>query len=150
MVKSKAKFEVGKEVESQCRPCKSDTIHVITIIDGEKIKKVMCKSCNATHAYNPPVDENAESEKPKRGRPRKTDDARKPITRRRGKKDWATLISKIEDDQIVDYDINKDYSEIEAIQHKTFGVGVITKILTDNKIEVVFEENKKILAQNWD
>ncbi|MFQ5436805.1 MAG: hypothetical protein ACE5FD_18265 [Anaerolineae bacterium] len=90
----------------------------------------------------------AEEPKRKRGRPRKTE----PVgpVRKRGRTSWATLVKKIDEEQIVDYDINGDFTEIEAIRHKKFGVGVITKILDDNKIEVVFEENKKILAQNWD
>lgn len=90
----------------------------------------------------------AEAPKRKRGRPRKTEGAA-PVRRRR-KTDWASLVEKIDEEEIVDYDINGDFTDIEAIRHKTFGIGVITKILDDNKIEVVFEENKKILAQNWE
>lgn len=75
---------------------------------------------------------------------------KKPVRRRR-KKDWVSLMETIEEDGIVDYHINGDFSETEAIRHKNFGVGVITKVLADNKIEVIFEENqKKILAQNWE
>lgn len=88
-----------------------------------------------------------EEAKPKRGRPRKTD-AQKPVRRRR-KNDWTSLVEKIDEELIADYDIESDFSEAEAIRHKTFGVGVITKVLDVNKIEVVFEEDKKVLAQNW-
>lgn len=84
----------------------------------------------------------------KRGRPRK-DEEPKPVKRRR-KKDWASLVEDIDEETIVEYQIDGDFSEIEAIRHKRFGVGVITKVLDDNKIEVVFEENKKVLAQNWE
>ncbi|NIR49527.1 hypothetical protein GWO43_13585 [candidate division KSB1 bacterium] len=88
-----------------------------------------------------------------RGRPRKTtasSTTQKPRKRRSRKKDWPSLMAKVEESEIVDYDINGDFSETSAIRHKTFGVGVITKVLAENKIEVVFEENKKILAQNWE
>ena len=88
--------------------------------------------------------------KRKRGRPRKSEAEKKPVRRRR-KNDWISLIEKIDEEVIVDYHIDGDFSETEAIRHKSFGVGVITKVLDDNKIEVVFEENqKKILAQNWE
>jgi len=59
-------------------------------------------------------------------------------------------MEKLNEDQVVEYDIKADFSETEAIRHKKFGIGIITKVLADNKIEVVFEENKKILAQNWE
>ena len=73
-----------------------------------------------------------------------------PVKRRRRKTDWVSLIEKVNEEEVVDYDIKADFSQIEAIRHKTFGVGVILKVLDDRKIEVVFEDNKKVLAQNWD
>lgn len=66
----------------------------------------------------------------------------------RGKKDWGTLVGQIEERQVVDYAINGEYSSIPAIRHKSFGVGVITKVHNRNKIEVIFQEGTKILAQN--
>ncbi len=84
----------------------------------------------------------------KRGRPRKTEEP-KPVKRRR-KKDWASLVEDIDEETIVEYQIDGDFTETEAIRHKSFGVGIITKVLDDNKIEVVFEEDKKVLAQNWE
>jgi len=93
--------------------------------------------------------EEEEEKKPKRGRPRKTDaEKAKPIKRSR-KKDWSALILTVDQDGAVDYNIADDFSQIAAINHKTFGLGVITKVLDETKIEVVFEENKKVLAQNW-
>jgi len=90
-----------------------------------------------------------ESPKRKRGRPRKTDEPAAPVKRRRRKKDWVSLMEDVDEEQIVDYNLENDFSETAAIRHKTFGVGIITKVLADNKIEVVFEEAKKVLAQNW-
>ncbi|MFQ5751200.1 MAG: hypothetical protein ACE5HI_04320 [bacterium] len=145
MPKKVKKLEVGQEIETQCTKCKTEMIHVITAIKDDKISKVMCKGCLTTHKYHA-----ASVTKRGRGRPRKTDKSpSKPAKRRGRKKDWPTLVSKIEESEIVDYSISEDFSDISAIRHKKFGVGVITKILADNKIEVVFQEDKKILAQNW-
>ena len=145
--KAKKNPEVGKEIEAHCKPCKADTVHVITTIKDDVVKKVMCKACNATHVYKPPVDYE-EAPKPKRGRPKKTDGP--PKVRRRRKADWGTLMGKIDQSLAVDYSMTADYGEIESINHKKFGVGIITKILAEDKIQVVFEENTKILAQNWE
>ena len=95
----------------------------------------------------------AEPPKRKRGRPRKTEAegaVAKPKTTRRRRNSWPTLMEKLDEEELVDYDIKSDFSETDAIRHKTFGVGFITKVLDVNKIEVVFEEEKKVLAQNWD
>ncbi len=147
MPKAAKKIEVGKEIEAHCKKCKADTVHVITAIKDDVVKKVMCSPCKATHVYKAPVGDEAEAPKRKRGRPKKADGA--PKIRRRRKADWGTLMGKIDESLAVDYKMTADYGEIESINHKKFGVGIITKILAEDKIQVVFEENTKILAQNW-
>ncbi len=148
MPKKSKQYEVGQEIETKCTKCKTEMIHNITVIKDDKISKVICKGCLSTHKYREPDPEIPKKRGP--GRPRKTDKTPAKTTIRRGrKKDWPSLVSKIEENDIVDYNIEQDFSEIHAIRHKKFGVGVITKIIADNKIEVVFQENKKILAQNW-
>lgn len=128
-------LEVGKEVLAECKKCKSETAHVITVIKNDKITKVLCSVCQSEHAYKAPKAAG--------------NSAKTPVKRRSRKKDWPSLVATIEETEIVDYDIHGDFTEAPAIRHKTFGIGVITKVLDDTKIEVVFEEDKKILAQNW-
>ncbi|MFQ5651846.1 MAG: hypothetical protein ACE5IY_18065 [bacterium] len=116
-------------------------IHVITKIANGEIKKVFCKGCNSTHAYKSGTTKASEKKKSAAGA---------STTRRRTKKpDWAALLSEVEDDQIVDYDISRDFSHVPAIRHKKFGIGVITNVLDNTKIEVVFQQSTKILAHNW-
>ncbi len=98
----------------------------------------------------------AEPPKRKRGRPRKTEAdgtaaVAKPKTTRRGKYAWPTLMDKLDnDEELVDYNIKSDFTDTGAIRHKKFGVGFVLKVLDVNKIEVVFEDAKKVLAQNWE
>jgi ribosomal protein L44E len=137
---------VGKDVEAYCGKCKSDTWHVVTVIKNGKVAKVICKICNATHAYKAP-----EKEETKVKAAATTTRRRAIGTKRvsgRGKKDWGTLVGQIEDKQVADYAISGEFSTSPAIRHKNFGVGVITKVLAKNKIEVLFQEGTKILAQN--
>ena len=35
-------------------------------------------------------------------------------------------MEKLNEDQVVEYDIKADFSETEAIRHKKFGIGIIT------------------------
>lgn len=135
---------IGKDLEAYCGKCKNDTWHTVTAIKNAKIAKVMCKICNSYHAYKAPA---AEAEKAKAA---KATTRRRTTTTRtsRGKKDWGTLVGQIEDRQVVDYAISGEFSSSPAIRHKNFGVGVITKVHNKNKIEVVFQEGTKILAQN--
>jgi hypothetical protein len=88
------------------------------------------------------------SPKKKRGRPPKSE-ATKTVGRRK-KNDWATLMSQVDEGTVIDYNMQNEYEEMAAINHKNFGLGVITKVLDDNKIQVVFEDYTKVLAQNWE
>ncbi len=97
-----------------------------------------------------------EAPKRKRGRPKKETSDVKTVkaktekkTRRPRKADWQTLRGKIDETEIVDYSLKDDYSEIAAINHNKFGIGIILKVLDEKKIQVVFEEATKVLAQNW-
>lgn len=144
--------EVGREIETFCPKCKTEMVHRITVVKDDKIRKVMCNACLTEHVYKElyEVEDEDDDGKPKKkvGRPRKTAESPKG---KRGprKRDWSTLVAKVEEAQIVDYDIKKDYSEAPAIRHKKFGIGVVMKVLADNKIEVLFQDETKILAQNW-
>jgi hypothetical protein len=141
--------EIGQEIETFCPKCKTEMVHRITVIKDDKIRKVMCNGCLTEHVYKQlyEVENEEEGEKRKPGRPRKVE----TIKGKRGprKKNWSLMVGRIDEAQIVDYDIKKDFSETPAIRHKKFGVGVITKVLADNKIEVLFQDDTKILAQNW-
>lgn len=128
--------EVGAELEAHCRKCKLDTVHVITAVEGDKIKKVMCKTCMSYHAYKAP----AKSTSPKT--------AATPRKRRRGRKDWTTLMAEIDDNGLPEYRISEDYTTSPGIRHPKFGVGVITNV-TDNKLEVVFQDGTRQLVHKW-
>ena len=127
----KKTVEVGKEVQDFCTKCKIETVHVVTKVTDGEIKKVMCNGCRSTHVYR---GGQAPTPRSKPTRPRK----------------WSTLVELVEDEKVVDYKITGVFSEGDAIQHKKFGLGVITKVVDSTKIEVVFEEEKKLLAQNWE
>ena len=136
---------IGKDLEAYCGKCKLDTWHTVTATKNGKISKVMCKICTSYHAYKAPEKD--------------LEKAKSPTTRRRAtttprgsraKKDWGTLVGQIEDQKVVEYALSGEFSTTPAIRHKTFGVGVVTKVLTRNKIEVLFQDGTKILAQNFE
>lgn len=135
-----SKIEIGKDVRAICTKCKAETVHVITKIVAGQIKKVFCKACNSTHMYKTPETiKKAAAKKP----------TRTGSTGIRRSRNWSTLISAVSEEQIVDYSIREDYTKVEAIRHKDFGVGVVIKVFDDNKIEVVFEQESKVLVHNW-
>ena len=45
----------------------------------------------------------------------------------------------------IPYKTSKKFSEQDVIKHKTFGIGLVTRQVTEKKIEVMFEESTKLL-----
>jgi hypothetical protein len=46
--------QVSEDIVAYCTTCKLDLAHVIVALDGEKVKKVLCKTCNKEHVYKAP------------------------------------------------------------------------------------------------
>ncbi|MBW1799769.1 MAG: hypothetical protein JRJ85_03470, partial [Deltaproteobacteria bacterium] len=46
--------KVSEDIVAYCTSCKMDLAHVIVALDGEKVKKVLCKTCNKEHVYKAP------------------------------------------------------------------------------------------------
>ncbi len=138
MASSPKKLEIGKEIKAHCGKCKMEMIHVITKIDDDKVKKVFCKGCNTTHGYKTTAEVVA----------KKAKSATK--TPRRRKNDWTSLVAEVDDETLVDYDIKREFREMQGVRHKKFGVGVVLKVLDITKIEVSFQDGSRILVQNWE
>lgn len=62
--------------------------------------------------------------------------------------DWRALLREANSDGVPEYRITDSYKEGDLILHSIFGLGVVSKIITPRKMEVIFEQAKKLLAMN--
>ncbi len=114
----------GVEIQCWCPSCKMLRTHVIVAMKGTRAAKTECRICGSVHAYrkNPPdtkAKKKSQFEDAMEGR-----DASKPIL----------------------YKLTKKYRAEDVIKHKTFGIGVVTRMISEKKIEVLFEEYTKLLV----
>lgn len=161
-------YEVGRGVESYCTKCKTDTAHVITAIEGQTISKVMCQICYSYHKYKAPAGSNDDSAKvtikktktatgktsvkatvttPK---PKKTTTKRVRRVSVRKTESWVDLIDRVDKEEAVDYIFSGNYENGSLVNHKKFGLGIVRNVVSEQKIEVVFESGTKTLIQNWE
>ena len=142
-----SEYSIGQEIEAHCGKCKDDTIHVITSLADEKIEKLMCKTCNAYHRFKKPkgqaqlqlIAATVEA----KSKPVKT-------AQRRTRRDkWTRLLDDMASDTAIDYKMDINYDLATAINHKTFGLGVVKSIIDSRKIEVLFHDGERILVQNY-
>jgi len=136
-----ATFAAGKEVLSYCGKCKLPIGHIIVSMKDEKtLGKVQCNTCQAVHMYKDPATKT-----------KKVKASKLPTTRRKtGKKSisvgelWIQEMGKFKG-TARPYSIRDIFILGDIIDHKKFGPGIIQEII-DNKIEVLFQHEMKLLV----
>jgi len=130
--------EVGAEVEAHCPKCKADTQHVVVSKYEDEIRRVQCNPCGDVHPYRKPRGE-AEEEEPVPAVKKKAVKA-KPT--------WDQVMAKHAKKQPKAYQLGEYFKEMEVLSHPKFGVGFVTENIGDDKIEVTFKDDKRVLVHN--
>jgi hypothetical protein len=72
----------------------------------------------------------------------------KGITRPKTDDDWRQLLMDASREGVPAYKISDTYRDGSLLIHPTFGIGVVTKLISPRKMEVIFESSKKLMAMN--
>ncbi len=72
----------------------------------------------------------------------------KGITRPRTEEDWRQLLLEAGREGVPEYKIVDSYREGALLLHPSFGLGVVSKVISPRKMEVIFESSKKLMAMN--
>ena len=72
----------------------------------------------------------------------------KGITRPKTDDDWRQLLLDASREGIPAYKISDNYKEGALLLHPSFGIGVVTKVISPRKMEVIFENSKKLMAMS--
>ncbi|OIP97768.1 MAG: hypothetical protein AUK55_03960 [Syntrophobacteraceae bacterium CG2_30_61_12] len=60
--------------------------------------------------------------------------------------EWRQLLLEASREGVPEYLIGGSYAEGDLLMHPKFGLGVVSKILTPRKMEVVFDLSKKLMV----
>lgn len=134
-----SKFAAGKEVISYCTKCKLPLAHIIVSMkDSATIGKVICNTCKSTHVYKDPSSNTKKVKGTKtRSKTKKTLSVAELWTEEIGKADGKAK----------DYTIRGSFEVGDLLNHKKFGPGIVQS-LTDDKVEVLFQHEIKLLVHN--
>jgi hypothetical protein len=136
------KPRVGQELSAYCGKCKDERTHIVAAMDGEIVRRVTCSMCGSIHNYKvkatavPDVAANNTGTAPTK---------RKTSTRRAKEANAFSIDPKR---PVKSYDMNNIFSAGDVINHPKFGLGAVELALPPNKIEVRFQEGKKMLLHN--
>ncbi len=126
--------DVGAEIEAHCPKCHS-TAHTIVSKYEDEVRRVQCNSCGHVHPYKKPRDDE-EAEPPP---PKKKAQKAKPT--------YDQVMAKSKKPPRA-YNIGEYYKELEILSHPKFGVGYVTENIGNDKIEVTFQSDKRVLIHN--
>jgi len=72
----------------------------------------------------------------------------KGVSRPKTDEDWRQLLLEASKESVPTYQISDSYGEGALLIHPQFGFGVVSKVISPRKMEVIFENNKKLMAMN--
>ncbi len=128
-----ATLSVGDPIEGRCTKCRKNTAHIIVSLADEGPGMVQCTVCNREHKYRPPTA------------------ARKPAARRTvdpkeaERQEWQELQPTMNTAKATDYSMDASYKVNALINHPKFGLGVVQRVVGPQKIEVLFEDGRKMM-----
>ena len=150
-------LKAGGEVDSWCTKCKLFLNHRIIAMLGTKPARVECSTCNSHHNYRgaapgeKPETSAASNAKrvgvspgnprPKRG-PTKAEQER--LSREHS---WEKAIAGKGMAEFKSYAVSLLLEEGDLVRHKKFGDGIVTRVIDANKVEILFKDEPRTLAQ---
>lgn len=72
----------------------------------------------------------------------------KGVSRPKTDEDWRELLLEASHEGVPGYQIGDSYRDGDLIMHSQFGIGVVAKVISSRKMEVIFESSKKLMAMN--
>jgi len=151
-------LKAGGEVDSWCTKCRLFLNHRIIAMVGATPKRVECSTCGSHHNYRAraPGDKapaagrsSTTSSSPASMRAPRVSSATKAEQARVSREQtWEKAVTGRALNDFRKYNIYETFREGDLIRHSRFGDGVVTRIIDANKIEILFKDEPRTLAQS--
>ena len=151
----------GTEVDSWCTKCRMDLLHRIIAVHNGRIMRVECRTCGGHHNYRRPKSATAEpkaaaaraSASSSTERPRQSSSAPSPRraaaveAERQREASWQKAVLGQPISSFKAYRASQTFSLGDLIRHGKFGDGYIVRVIDRQKVEVMFKDGPRMLAQ---
>jgi hypothetical protein len=147
------KLRAGGEVDSWCTKCKLVLNHRIIAMVGSMPARVECSTCGSHHNFRArtPGEKasagggRANSAGPRSARATSVTKAQQAALER--ERTWEKAIAGKGVHEFKPYRVDERFSENQLIRHKKFGDGIVTRVIDANKVEILFKDEPRTLAQ---
>ena len=147
-------LKAGGEVDSWCTKCKLVLNHRIIAMVGPTPVRVECSTCSSHHNFRAraPGDKapaagtrsSGASASPRSTRSTVTKAAQAALDRERT---WEKSIAGKGVHDFRPYRVSETFTEGQLVRHSKFGDGVVVRILDPKKVEILFKDDTRTLAQ---
>jgi hypothetical protein len=157
---SSTNLKPGGEIDAFCTQCKADRLHRIIALVGQTPKKVECLSCKGHHMYRPTQaqkDAAAAHKRASRGEKAASSGAGTRVSKasvvatKKREEDlvanWEKAIAGKEFTAFRPYRIDQTFAKGDLVRHAKFGEGVVASVIDAAKVEILFRDGMKTLAQ---
>lgn len=164
-----AKLTAGGEVVSYCTKCRMDLGHrIIALVEGVPVK-VECQTCGSHHKYRRPAEEVAAAKRLKasaraatktasraKTSTKKASSTSRTVAARASAKiaeqlaretQWQARIAGQMSHAFVKYSPKSTFQQDALVHHAKFGDGYVVEVIDEHKIEVMFQDGPRVLAQ---
>lgn len=133
-------YSVGGDVVAWCTKCKLELGHTIVAMLENAPKRVECNTCHGKHNYKlkPATRTRTTAKRTIRKRVTPEETYAEHLERLTGGGSYNTK----------SYNLNASFEKDDIIEHTKFGTGIVLAVMQPKKIEVLFKEGAKLLAQN--
>ena len=151
-------LKVGGDVDSWCTKCRMMLTHRIVAMVGPKPARVECETCHSQHNWR----EHAPGDAPRATAttsarvvsgssgpraPRVSSVARLEQERRDREQSWERAVTGKLLTEFIKYDARQSFKEGDLVKHVKFGDGVVVRVLDAHKVEILFRDEPRKLAQ---
>jgi hypothetical protein len=148
----------GGEIDSYCTKCRLDLTHRIIAMVGTEVKKVECQTCKSHHLYRRPKAERDAATvrgaiKPiaREERERKLTKSERLTNAQKAERDlvvaWEHAIAGQPTSAFKAYRVSLTFGTGELLHHPKFGDGVVARVIDRGKVEVLFKDGPRTMAQ---
>jgi hypothetical protein len=148
-------FRVAGEADSWCTRCRLVLNHRIVSMKSAKPYQVECLTCRTQHLWRPaaPGERNERQAKQANadgaGRSHASQSSKPPRMTHamRHAELWEKAIAGRNVTDFKTYNVGANFHEGDLVRHRRFGDGVVTRVIDAHKVEVLFRDEAKTLAQ---
>jgi len=150
-------LRAGGEVDSWCTKCKLVLNHRVIAMVASTPVRVECSTCSSHHNFRarapgdkaPATTTRAGSSSSSSSGPRST---RSSVTKAQQaaldrERSWEKAVSGKGVNEFKPYRVDQLFSEGDLVRHKKFGDGIVTRVLDPKKVEILFRDEPRTLAQ---